>query len=119
MLRQRAGGLAAAGKELESLSHRATVTGVYIRAFAGLCDVAAHLLLYAAAELDADTSQAAAHQTAARRRAGLLDADLARQFPDGDPLVGGLRAALTTAGQVSGDQLPRSWPAGPRCRCRC
>lgn len=114
--RQRAACLAAAGKELRSLSNRATVTNGYVQAFAGLCDVAAHLLRYAAAELEADTSQAAAHQTAARRRAGLLDADLARQFPDGDPLAGGLRTALTTAGQVSGNTVASvlaGWAALP------
>jgi hypothetical protein len=114
--RRRAGCLAAAGKELESLSDRATVTGVYIRAFAGLCGVAGHLLRYAAAELDADISRANAHKTAAQRRAILLDAELARQFPDGDPLAGGLRNALTTAGQVSGDTVApvlASWAALP------
>jgi hypothetical protein len=103
--RQRAGGLTAAGKELQQLSDRATVTAGYIRVFGGLCDVAAHLLRYAAAELDADPGQAAAHQIAARRRASLLAQDLAGQFPDGDPLAGGLHAALTAAGQVTGDTV--------------
>ena len=114
VFRRRAGCLAAVGRELESLSGRATVTGVYIRAFAGLCGIADHLLRYAAAELDADAGQAAAHKTAAQRRAVLLDAELARQFPDGDPLAGGLRNALTTVGQVSGDTVApvlASWAA--------
>jgi hypothetical protein len=114
--RQRAAGLAAAGKELQLLSGRATVTGDYIRAFAGLCEVAAHLLRYAAAELDADTSQASAHHVAARRRADLLQEKLAGQFPDGDPLADGLRAALTTAGQVTGDtgaSVLAGWAALP------
>jgi hypothetical protein len=104
-LRQRAGRLAAAGKELQQLSDRATVTAGYIRGFGGLCDVAAHLLRYAAAELDADPGQAAAHHTAARRRAGLLAQELASQFPDGDPVATGLHAALTAAGQVTGDTV--------------
>jgi hypothetical protein len=116
VFRRRAGRLSDVGKELESLSDRATVTSVYIRAFAGLCGVAGHLLQYAAAELDADTSQAAAHKTAAHRRAALLDAELGRQFPDGDPLSTGLRDALTVAGQVSGDTIASvlaSWAALP------
>jgi hypothetical protein len=116
VFRRRAGCLIDVGKELESLSDRATVTGVYIRAFAGLCGVAGHLLQYAAAELDADTSQAAAHKTAAHRRAALLDAELARQVPDGDPLVTGLRDALTVAGQVNGETTSSalaSWAALP------
>ena len=78
--------------------------------------MAAHLLRYAAAELDADPGQAAAHKFAAGRRGALLDADLARQLPGGDPLVGGLRAALTTAGQVAGDTVAAvlaSWAALP------
>ena len=54
---------------------------------------------------DRDTSRAAAHKTAAQRRAVLLEAELARQFPDGDPLADELRAALTTAGQGSGDTV--------------
>lgn len=116
VLRRRAGCLTDVGKELESLSDRATVTAVYIRAFAGLCGVAGHLLQYAAAELDADTSQAAAHKTAAYRRAALLDAELARQFPDGDPLATGLRGALTGAGRLSGETIASalaSWAALP------
>ena len=103
--RQRAGRLGDGGKELQQLSGRATATAGYIRGFGGLCDVAAHLLRYAAAELDADPGQAAAHQVAARRRASLLAQDLAGQFADGDPLAGGLHAALTAAAQVTGDTV--------------
>ena len=114
--RQRADGLAAAGKELQQLSGRVTVTAGYIRVSGGLCHVAAHLLRYAAAELDADTGQAAAHQMAALRRASLLAEELADQFRDGDPLADGLRAALTAAGQVTGETVApvlAGWAALP------
>jgi len=114
--RQRADRIAAAGEDLEALSERATVTAAYIRLFAGLCGVAAHLLRYDAAELDADPGQAAAHQTAARRRAELLEADLAGQFTADDPLASRLRAALAAVSQVSGGaiaQVLASWAALP------
>lgn len=114
--RQRADRLATAGKELKSLSANATATGAYLRAFAGLCGIAAHLMKCAAAELEADTDRATAHVTAARRRAALLDADLAGQFADNDPLASGLRDALAAAGQVTGDAIAPTlarWAALP------
>ena len=114
--RQRADRIAAAGKELEAISERATVTGAYIRLFAGLCSVAAHLLRYNAAELEADVDQAAAHRTAARRRAALLEAEVAGQFASDDPLASGLRSALAAVSEVSGAAIApvlASWAALP------
>ncbi|MGH3273026.1 MAG: hypothetical protein ACRDNZ_01705, partial [Streptosporangiaceae bacterium] len=114
--RQRADRIAAAGAELEALSEQATVTGTYIRLFAGLCGVAAHLLRYDAAELEADVDQAAAHRTAAQRRAALLEAEVAGQFASDDPLATGLCSALATAGEAIGgtiSQVLASWAALP------
>jgi hypothetical protein len=114
--RLRADRLTSAAAELETLSQRATITAAYIRLFAGLCTVAAHLLRYDAAELDADTAHAAAHMTAARRQAGLLEADLAARMASGDPLATGLRGALTRVPDIDGDgiaPLLASWAALP------
>jgi hypothetical protein len=64
---------------------------------AGLCEVAAHLLLWDAAVLDADTGTATAHATAAQHRAQLLAADLTVRFDRNDPLAGPLIASLKGA----------------------
>jgi len=60
----------------------ATHTGLIVTS--KLLDSAAHLLDAEAADLNADTTQAAAHRTAARRRAAVIELDTYR---DDDPLL--------------------------------
>ena len=114
--RQRADRITAASKELEAMSKTATVTGTYIRLFAGLCGIAAYLLRYEAAELEADLDRAIAHRTAAQRRAVLLDAELTDQFAADDPLTSALHGALAAVSEVTGGAIApvlASWAALP------
>ena len=114
--RQRADRIVATGEELAGMSGRVTITGAYIRLFAGLCGVAAHLLRYDAAELEADGDQAAAHKVAACRRAAHLEAELAGTFASDDPLAAGLRSALGAVSGVGGGPVApvlASWAALP------
>jgi len=72
----------------------ATATGAYLRGVAGLCEVAYHLLMEDAAVLDADTTTAAAHRTAAQLRAQLMTTALTARFDRSDPLAGPLIGRL-------------------------
>lgn len=74
-LRRRADRLAAAGQSLAATAQPRTPTAAYVRALASLCGVAAHLLRFDAAELEASAADAAAHLTAATRRASILAAN--------------------------------------------
>lgn len=97
---------------LDASSQRATATGAYLRAFAGLCLVGADLLRLDAAELDADTRAFDAHAVAARRRAGELRAELESRFNPDDPLAGPLIAALGSVDAVEdGTAVPSALAA--------
>jgi len=114
--RNRAERLRAAARELDAVSQRATSTAAYLRVFAGLCEAGAHLLLLQAAELDADTSQAAAHLAAARGRTELLAGELGDRFTADDPLAAPLAAALAAITGETGAPnaaVLASWAALP------
>ena len=101
---QRANSVAAVGKELEAISQTATATGRYLRLFARLYGVAAHLLRCDAAELRADVQQAGRTPIGPQRRAALLEAELTDKFAADDPLASGLQSALAAVGR--GNQCP-------------
>ena len=114
--RRRADYLTMASAGLEAESQRATITASYTRIFAGLCDVAARLLRFDAAELDADIDQASAHKTAASRRAAHLETELAKRFAPDDPLASMLASALATVKGITSEHVSAvlaSWAALP------
>lgn len=115
--RLRADLLASCAAELTELSQRLTATSAYVRAFAGLCEVGAHLLRLDAAELDADTAVVDASTTAARRHTAILEAELPTQFAPDDPLAGRLADALASVKDINkGEQVAAaliSWAALP------
>jgi len=102
MLTDRAKGLRALSKTLQTggkCTGTATHTGVTITA--RLLDSVAHLLDAEAADLNADPTQAAAHRTAAQRRAAAIDLAAHR---DDDPLLPrarDLQALLATAANMA------------------
>jgi hypothetical protein len=127
-LRDRAAQLAEVGKRLGASAQRQTATGTYVRGFAGLCEVGAHLLRFDAAELDASESREA-HITAAKRRAAAKVEELGNSFGEDDPLGDPLVQALQqVAGITAGDQvepllvqwaalpIPLLFISGPRVR---
>jgi hypothetical protein len=77
--------ITASGQALAEASVRATQTGSLLRAFAAACQVVAHLVRSEAAALNARTADRDAHYEAAKRRAGVLAADLRETFADDDP----------------------------------
>ncbi len=99
--RERAERLDAAGTALAGLSQRATATGAYMRSVAVLCGIGSHLLSLDAAELDGDTTAAAASLIAAQRRAELLDEEVRRQFTTDDPIARALIQACDTARAIT------------------
>ena len=107
-LRRRAELLGDAGKHLMNLSQRATATGLYMRCAASLCDIAAFLLRFDAAELDGDASAVEANRTAAHRRTNLVEIELREHFFPEDPLAGPILEAcsrlqsITTGTDVQG-----------------
>lgn len=102
-LRWRADRLAVESKALMTSGQRSAATASYVRAFAGLCDVAVRLLRYDAAELDGDSGAGRARVSAARRArqyAAQLERDLASDDPIGSQLVAAFNAvAAVTAGE--------------------
>lgn len=115
-LRRRASMLAGGATQLRDMSQRVTPTAAYLRFFASLCEVAAHLLRLDAAELDADQSSVNAHLTAARRRAAALENQIAKEFASDDPLAGPLQASVAVAkSHAAGAVAPilRGWSALP------
>jgi len=114
--RDRADYLAVAATRLEAESQQATITASYMRMFAGLCDVAARLLRFDAAELDADSDQASAHKTAASRRAAHLETELAKRFAADDPLASVLASAVAAVKGIKSEDISSvlaSWAALP------
>jgi hypothetical protein len=99
--RARASILAAVGSQIAELSVRATPTAAYMRSYAGLCDIAAHLMRLDAAELEADTAGAAGHLTAARRRAEHLLTHIRDKFAPDDPIAGPLAEAFAAIRNLS------------------
>lgn len=97
MLRGRADALAQVGQELAEGAQRGTATAACVRAYAALCMIAVHLLRLDAAELDADSAIAAAHRTAATRRAELVAAQVVDELGEDDPIGGQVLTALTEA----------------------
>jgi transposase len=92
--------------ETELAVTRRTPTAAYVRALASLCDVAAHLLRFDAAELDARAADATAQLTAATRRAAILARQVEDELGTGDPIGGPLLAALADADAItSGEQV--------------
>ena len=88
----------------------------YMRMFAGLCDVAARLLRFDAAERDADIDQASAHKTAASRRAAHLETELAKRFAPDDPLASVLASAAAAVKGIKSEDISSvlaSWAALP------
>lgn len=115
--RERADQLATAASDLDRVSKRATVTGAYMRAIAGLCEIGEHLLRFDAAELEADTDSVAAHQTAVRRRVEKVEEEISRHFSPDDPLAEPLMRALAGVRDIhDGGAVPdalRSWARLP------
>jgi hypothetical protein len=99
--RRRADLLSQAGDELARLSQRATPTAEYMRLVSELCEVAAHMLRFDAAELDGDPAASQASAAASRRRAELLEAEVRSRFDVDDPIGGALLQACSTAQKVT------------------
>lgn len=97
VLRSRADRLVQVGDELTASAQRRTATAACVRAHAALCVIAAHLLRLDAAELDGDPAAAAAHRTAATRRADLMAAQIADELGEDDPIGGPVLTALAEA----------------------
>lgn len=97
VLRGRADRLTQVGRDLAAAAHRRTATAACVRAYAALCAVAAHLLRLDAAELDGDPAAAAAHRTAATRRAELVAAQVTDELGGGDPIGEPVLTALAEA----------------------
>lgn len=95
--RGRADRLVQVGQELEADAQRRTATAAYVRAYAALCVIASHLLRLDAAELDGDSGAAAAHRTAAIRRAELVTAQVTDELGEDDPIGGPMLTALAEA----------------------
>jgi hypothetical protein len=105
-LRLRAERLAKTGESLAGAAQRRTPTAAYVRVLASLCDVAAHLLRFDAAELDASPTDATAHLTAAIRRAVILARQIEDELESGDPIGEPLLAALADVKAItSGEQV--------------
>jgi hypothetical protein len=112
VLQGRADALARVGQELAAAAERRTATAACVRGYAALCMIAAHLLRLDAAELDADPAAAAAHRTAATRRAELVAAQVVDEIGEDDPIGGEVLAALAEARSLaSGTDV-----AGPLAR---
>ncbi|MEV4139872.1 hypothetical protein AB0J72_47900 [Dactylosporangium sp. NPDC049742] len=105
-LLQRADALSGVAQHLAQHVARQTPTAAYMRAYAALCTVAAHLLRYDAAELNAEAAQARAQHTAATRRAQAAAAQVSRALDGHDPLGTRVRSALDEAASITtGDQV--------------
>lgn len=81
--------------KLASAAQRATPTAAYVRLVADLSEIASHVFLREAADLNGEVRSASAHERLFRRRAAALRKDLAAAFGEDDPLGGPLLTVVT------------------------